>query len=57
MKLKKTNKLKKVMQKKEYSIYGEIFKFIETCRIIELRTRSIIIKIDEENNIIIIRQY
>ena len=31
-------------------IYGEIFKLIETCRIIESRARSIIIEIDAENN-------
>ena len=31
-------------------ICGEIFKLIETCRIIESRTRSIMIKIDAENN-------
>ena len=44
------NILKKVIQKKEYSIYEEIFKLIETRRIIELKSRSIIIETDAENN-------
>ena len=44
------NILKKVIQKKEYLIYEEIFKLIETCRTIESKSRSIIIEIDAENN-------
>ena len=44
------NILKKVIQKKEYLIYEETFKWIETCRIIESKSRSIIIEIDAENN-------
>ena len=44
------NILKKVIQKKEYLIYDEIFKSIETCRIIEWKSRSIIIEINGENN-------
>ena len=44
------NILKKVIKKKEYSIYEEIFKLIETRRIIELKSRSIIIETDAENN-------
>ena len=44
------NILKKVIQKKEYLIYKETFKWIETCRIIESKSRSIIIEIDAENN-------
>ena len=44
------NTLKKVIQKKEYLIYQEIFKLMETCRIIELKSNSITIEIDAENN-------
>ena len=44
------NILKKVIQKKEYLIYEETFKLIETCRTIESKSRSIIIEIDAENN-------
>ena len=44
------NILKKVIQKKEYLIYQEIFKLMETCRIIELKSNSITIEIDAENN-------
>ena len=44
------NILKKVIQKKEYLIYEEIFKLIETCRKIESKSRSIITEIDAENN-------
>ena len=31
-------------------IYEEIFKLMETCRIIELKSRSVKIEIDAENN-------
>ena len=44
------NILKKFIQKKEYLIYEEIFKLIETCRIIESKSRSVIIEIDAEHN-------
>ena len=44
------NILKKVIQKKEYLIYQEMFKLMETCRIIELKSNSITIEIDAENN-------
>ena len=44
------NILKKVIQKKECLIYQEIFKLMETCRIIELKSNSITIEIDAENN-------
>ena len=44
------NILKKVIQKKEYLIYQEIFKLMETCRIIELKSNSTTIEIDAENN-------
>ena len=44
------NILKKFIQKKEYLIYEEIFKLTETCRIIESKSRSVIIEIDAENN-------
>ena len=44
------NTLKKVIQKKEYLIYQEIFKLMETSRIIELKSNSITIEIDAENN-------
>ena len=44
------NILKKVIQKKEYLIYQEIFKLMETWRIIELKSNSITIEIDAENN-------
>ena len=44
------NILKKGIQKKEYLIYQEIFKLMETCRIIELKSNSITIEIDAENN-------
>ena len=39
--------LKKVIQKKEYLIYPEIFKLIE---IIDSKSKSITIEIDVENN-------
>ena len=39
--------LKKVIQKKEYLIYPEIFKLIE---IIDSKSKSITIEIDAENN-------
>ena len=35
------NILKKFIQKKEYLIYEEIFKLIETCRTIESKSRSV----------------
>ena len=38
------------MQKKEQLIYQEIFRLIETCRIIESKSNSITIEIDAENN-------
>ena len=44
------NILKKFIQKKEYLFYEEIFKLTETCRIIESKSRSVIIEIDAENN-------
>ena len=44
------NILKKVIQIKEYLIYDEIFKLIETSRIIEWKSRSIITEINAENN-------
>ena len=42
------------MQKKEYLIYLEIFKLIETCRIINSKSKSITIERDAENNSILL---
>ena len=46
--------LKKVIQKKEYLIYLEIFKLIETCRIINSKSKSITIERDAENNSVLL---
>ena len=44
------NALKNVIRKKEGFIYEEIFKLIDTCRIIKSESKLIIIEIDTENN-------
>ena len=41
---------KSYKKKKKYLIYEDIFKLIETCTIIESKSRSIIIEVDAENN-------
>ena len=42
--------MEKFIEKKEYSIYEEIFKLIESCRIITTDAKGIIIEIDAEGN-------
>ena len=44
------NMLKNVIRKKERFIYEEIFKLIDTYRIIKSESKLIIIEIDMENN-------
>ena len=43
-------KLEKVIEKKEYFIYQEIFKLIESCKITTTGMKGIIIEIDVEEN-------
>ena len=44
------NAITKLIQKKERLIYEEIFKLIETCKIIISNSNSMLIEIDAENN-------
>ena len=43
-------KLEKLLKKKEYFIYKEIFELLESCRIVESTLDRIIIEIDAEQN-------